>query len=462
MARKGNIEININKENPILTIIKNGKIPVVRVGIKGFQNYNQARYFEGKDREVALERGCFVSVVGIQGTFVSGGHYGEAIHIGYLEPYDEVFCTYTYHKTVFAFQSAKERFEQAKADYEEYMKGVKEKNYDTEDYDLFSEAIVDSRKIKKATVIEPNDFHILFHFCDDGVFRFYGAEDIFHHLLWEGKLKEEVMDHFSWEIKDCHHPYFGEIEVEDFMANCHYQKIVLEDIKNFYTKGSFIRTKEFYKELQDGLTEYAERIKKYDGEYGIFSRFSETSINLSFTEEKYSDKIRITASSDKDTVKLVHTKTPGWWRNDYTEEVIDDLVLNEDTILNKEYIQQLFIIVEKKTIFDECLGKFFKINYPKWLVTLDRFKRLYDSMNSLGNLITWSFNGKYCEIDIEREEEKNPFKFQYSLILKEGVLELYNPDTSESEFYNMENIPKYFDTTIFNIILETLKETWES
>ncbi len=101
MARKGEIIANIRKENPILTIINAGKIPVVRLGNTGFQNFKQDKYFSNycsgaysdkKSKE--NKRGCFVSLLGVQGNYVCGGHYGEAIHIGYLEPDDIVFSTH--------------------------------------------------------------------------------------------------------------------------------------------------------------------------------------------------------------------------------------------------------------------------------------------------------------------------------------------------------------------------------
>lgn len=38
MSKKETIEVNIKKENPLFTILKNGKIPVIGISNKGFTN----------------------------------------------------------------------------------------------------------------------------------------------------------------------------------------------------------------------------------------------------------------------------------------------------------------------------------------------------------------------------------------------------------------------------------------
>ena len=91
MAKKGTIKVDILKENPLLTILKNGKVPIVRIAKKGFQNYNQFRFFyeqidwdnNRKDfRKICKKsvddilngerpsKGCFVQIGGIQGQFI--------------------------------------------------------------------------------------------------------------------------------------------------------------------------------------------------------------------------------------------------------------------------------------------------------------------------------------------------------------------------------------------------------
>lgn len=105
MARKGEIVVDIRKENPLLKIVEAGKIPVVRLGNTGFQNFKQDRYFDNygngdfsDKKQEGNARGCFVSVLGVQGNYVCGGHYGEPVHIGYLEPDDVIFSTHFFRQ----------------------------------------------------------------------------------------------------------------------------------------------------------------------------------------------------------------------------------------------------------------------------------------------------------------------------------------------------------------------------
>ena len=98
MAKKNTLfKVDIREENPLKTILKNGKIPVVRVNKTGFQNYKQDGYRKSRENlfkdDLILKKGCFVHIGGIRGTYVSGAHYNENINIGYIEPNTEVFST---------------------------------------------------------------------------------------------------------------------------------------------------------------------------------------------------------------------------------------------------------------------------------------------------------------------------------------------------------------------------------
>lgn len=191
MAKKGDINLtleDIKKENPLITIIKKGKIPVIRFSNKGFQNYKQVNYFvEKEDSEITdlfYGRGCFVHIGGVQANSISCWHCKETLNIGYVEPKEKIYITYNANKndSSFKYMTAKERFNTSLDLYEkEYKKldGKYNSYLNLENFDFYTEAIVDSTRIKSVIKIEPKDFPILIKYCNDDYFKIYHIENLF-------------------------------------------------------------------------------------------------------------------------------------------------------------------------------------------------------------------------------------------------------------------------------------------
>lgn len=459
MARKGEIIANIRKENPILTIINAGKIPVVRLGNTGFQNFKQDKYFSNycsgaysdkKSKE--NKRGCFVSLLGVQGNYVCGGHYGEAIHIGYLEPDDIVFSTHFFDSRNKGYynQTAKERFESAKKDYETFQRGVEKKNWDPDDFDLYSEAIVDNKKIKKVTVIGPNEYQHMLPYCNDGMFKIFNAETIFYNIVWNGALDEEFVSHMHWTLSDCHHYFFKETEIYELIECPYYKETILEELINYYSTGNFKRGDDFYLKMQDALLEYADKMKIYYPNTAFKDNrmlfyVYKNDIGFYYEKQEWREDFKISASSNKETVALSIAKG-GYYDKNY-----ETIEFTEENILSKEYRHLLYNLVEMKQVFDDILGEFIKIKYPKWMQKLENFR------NFEKELAEWrAIKYLYDEKNHEIYFITNEFYYLYNMILDDGNIEISVEDGRE--YYNIENLPDGFNKFWLDIINDILSK----
>ncbi len=457
MARKGNIVVDIKKENPLLTIIKAGKIPVVRLATTGFQNFKQEHYFKhynggAYENKNFTGRGCFVSVLGVQGSYVCGGHWGEKIHIGYLEPDDIVFGTHSFYdnKHYYCYQTAKERFESAKNGYEKYQKGVEKKNWDPDDFDLYSEAIVDSKKIRKVMVIEPEEYQLMLPYCNDGMFKIFNANNIFYHMVWDQTLSDEFVTHMHWVLKDGHHFFYKETEIYSLLESSFYKSILMEELVHYYTNGTFIRTSDFYEKLQDAMLDYVQKAKNFYPSYdedAVFRSLRKDCIYLHYEENSWRDNYSVSAFSNLNEVTLSIAKSKYSYPKEY-----DNYKFTEENILSKKHRGCLYHLVELKNIFNECMGEFIKIDFPKWMHILETFKNLEDAIGK------WNISYTYDEKNHEILFDNGDFKFLYNLILLDGVVEVKEDD--ETQYYNLDKLPDNFNRFWLDIILETLT-IWE-
>lgn len=472
MARKGNIVVDIKKENPLLTIIKAGKIPVVRLAETGFQNFKQKRYFvRYKDGEYIdskcneTQKGCFVSVLGVQGNYVCGGHYGEAIHIGYLEPDETVFSTHTFtdKNGYYCEQTAKERFESAKNSYEVYQKGVNEENWDPDDFDLYSEAIVDSKTVRKALVIKPDEYQYLLPYCKDGMFRIFDESTIFYHMVWQqgmsGKTAEHMQkfaEHMHWTLDASHHFFFKDLEVYSLMESSYYKEMMLEEFVNFYSTETFLHTSDFWENFQNSFLEYVEKMKEYfpktyDEEAILRSLRKDCVYFYHHASVSYREKLSFSVNSESEEVNLAIRREKTY---SYDEE-IENLKFTEKNILSQKYRTYMYKLVDMKNVLIECMGKYRKIEFPRWMHILETFKKTEEALREW-KVLDYTYNEQYHEILIEKN---GSFKFLYNMVLLDGVIEIQEEDGSH--FYNLENLPETFDRFWLDIILEALK-IWES
>lgn len=463
MARKGTIVVDIKKENPLLTIIKAGKIPVVRLAEKGFQNYKQKSYFTNyKDGEYIdskcneTQEGCFVSLAGVQGNYVCGGHYGEAIHIGYLEPNDIVFSTHTFSNKngYYCELTAKERFEQIQDTYEVFQRGVKNDNWDPDDFDLYSEAIVDSKKIRKVMIIEPNEYQLMLPYCKDGLFRIFDEETIFHHMVWDNCVSEELASYMHWNLDANHHFFYKDVEIYSLMESKYYKELILEEVVQYYTNGSFIRDTDFYDRMQNAIVTYMENIRKFYPKNSfdddrMLRYFGKDYLRFYYEENNFQNDYSISADSQKEELSISIAK-----RKKYSyEKEYETIKLTEKNILSQEHRNKLYNLIEMKNIFVECLGEFVQVEFPRWMHILETFKKLEDKIQE------WHILYSYDEKNYEILFEKNDFRFLYNLILLDGVVE--TTEDGETQYYNLDKLPASFNRVWLDIILEILN-IWES
>lgn len=171
--KKPYIKINLDKENPLKTIAKMGKIPVIRRSNDGFHNYDQEEYFDhysARFKDTTPPKGCFCLLGGIFGHWVTGSHWKESLHIGYVEPDTPVVATYAFDdKLGWRWVTAKERYADAmKTFIHEFNCGINTQ-YDLEDFELSEEAIIDSKYITHVATIKYEDYYKLIRFSNDNM-----------------------------------------------------------------------------------------------------------------------------------------------------------------------------------------------------------------------------------------------------------------------------------------------------
>lgn len=465
MARKGNIVADIKKENPLLTIVKAGKIPVVRLATTGFQNFIQKNYFTNyRDGEYAdtvceeTRKGCFVSLAGVQGNYVCGAHYGESIHIGYLEPDDIVFSTHVLSgkNGYYCEQTAKERFEYIQETYKIFQKGVKEENWDPDDFDLYSEAIVDSKKVRKVMVIQPNEYHLLLPYCNDGLFRIFDVSNIFYHMVWDRTLSEEFASYMGWRLDDCHHFYYNDMEVYSLMENPYYKDSIFKELVYFYATGSFLHEKSYYDGLQSAMCNYCNKFwekygSMYYGKESVFRYFDNEKLHFHYEKDTWKEQYTISAFSNNDEVSLSILKS----RRYEQKKEYEYFKFTEKNIISQKYRHILYNLIEMKELFDECIGKYIHIENPKWMHVLNTFRKLEQRIGE------WGLVYFYDEVNHELTFNLDNFNFVYNLVLLDGVVETKVEDENGNCFYNLDNLPLGFNRFWLDIILEILT-LWES
>lgn len=477
MARKSNLfTIDVKKENPLITILRHGKIPVIRFANKGFQNYKQKGYCNS--REITgkkPEKGCFVLLGGVQGNYVTGGHWKENLNIGYIEPDEKIYATYSFgnrKNKSFTYITAKERFDDAKLSYELFAKVKEKKNYSFEDFDIYTEAIVDSTKIKKLTVLKPEEFEDLVPYANDKFFKLYDIESIFsciepyisqefwNHIAFPNAIKEIELyyesDNYKYNRLDYYPEYYEK-----------YQNLILKEFEHFYKTGSFLKEKSYYEKLKKAHYEWNEFVKTgfndvkdntynfyYDENVSWYSRKTNIAylingyifdknqfyLTLNFDPRNNKDKIKsISYNHQNNKISIVKAET-------IYGEVIDFLDITEKELLfcNKyRYLSYNFLLVIDK--FYSLFSEGYDLILPSWYKELKSFYELELFLTKY----EYSYLEEYNEFHIETET----FSLDYNIVLKDGILTIPN---SEKIYYNLENLPNNFDSTELHEILRPL------
>lgn len=483
MARKNTLfEVDITKENPLLTILKYGKIPVVRFSNKGFQNYKQEKYYKSRENLVkgnTLKRGCFVHMGGVQGAYVSGGHWKENLNIGYVEPNEIVYATYSFgnRKTkTFSFTTAKERFDDAIKSYQEFMKQKEIKNYSLEDFDIYVEAIVDSTKIKKVLTLEPKDFSLLIPFSNDNFYRIYDIENIFS--ATKQFISKEFWDYISFptaiedeELQWKDNDYsWGQLKYfSDFYEK--YGDKIIKEFEFYFKNNKFLKSKYYYKELKESFLESEKLVKNsnkllkenvfdflYDENDSMFNRNTNVAhnFNISIYDNKYFISLDFNSYSNPsridtitfnslDNIIRVTLRNEKYRYGDNKEPQYLYFDLDEKDIYSNKYRYYLYNFIFVFEEFYKIFHKFYNIIKPKWF---DRLKTFYEIELFLSKY-EYKFNDNYFEFYLKTNE----FILEYNIVLKDSIITIPN---SELLYYNLENIPKEFDKNELYKILKVL------
>lgn len=284
--KKPYIKIDMNKENPLITIVKAGKIPVIRRDKNGFKNYDQESYFNAKKEELGVDvtnypkTGCFCLLGGIFGNWVTGAHYKEPLNIGFIEPDTIVFSTYGYDKDCkWKYVPAKIRHMDAMREFiTSYNCGV-DTQYDTEDFEVSEEAIVDAKDITKVCTIDYDEYYKFINFGNDTMYSIFQKNNLFHTILYDlpvqfvKKYNVETLKDFHKRIllvdendKDSYLEWYNSLE------NC-----IAEDIRNFVVNKD--------KSIAYHTMAFADAIKSYP----LYNEKSRGAIGFGIIETYLSD-----------------------------------------------------------------------------------------------------------------------------------------------------------------------------
>lgn len=484
------IKVDIKKENPLKTIIKNGKIPVIRIAKEGFETHDQSKFNETYEEELngkKVPNGCFVHVGGIQARYVSGWHTQEPLHIGFLEPNTKVFVTYPASKNSkierFSFTTAKERLLDIEVGYEEQFPENTNHittNMPLEDFDLIAEAIVKGEDVTPVLVIEPKDFYLFLPYMDDKYLRLLCLDNIFSEVLVDDGLSPEFLSYIGEENYYNERDKFKETPIsydsdgnidyryfDDFFNyNDTFQKMILKEFESFYLKKYHVyssQTIKDYKETWKRFNDWKLESRKY--KHSLISKarinVAESYFDVYFSLNLYfgnnPDKIEsIDFNLSEKGLKVSISKENPKYKEEYyktfrdssyeikSPKYIHEELTVTDLMKNKYRIFMYDFLDIFEHYYNE-FSKFFDINEPDYF---DKFKKLEKVETELSEW-NYYFDDKYNIIQIKL----GFLNLEYDTVLKDVIVEI--PD-SEKIYYNVDNLPKDYDTELLNHFLSIL------
>lgn len=482
--------IDIKKENPLKTIIKNGKVPVVRIANDGFKTHDQTKFNESYKEELnglVIPDGCFVEVGGIQGRYVSGWHINEPLHIGFMEPDTNIFVTYPAAKKStlkkFSFTTAKERLSDIEIGYKESFPdeiSIITTDMPLEDFDLQTEAIVKAEDVTDVLTVYPKDFYLFLPYMNDGYLRLLCLDNIFTEVLTDNGLSSDFLSFIGEEnyytereqFKDTTISYDSDGNIDyryfdDFFNyNSTFQKMILKEFESFYLKKPHIYTSDTIKDFKETWKRFNKwKLESKKWKHCLISKakinISENyfkvffSLNLYFgnNPEKiesidfslYKGNLLINVCKENPKYKEEFYKT---FRNS-NYEIKEPKYIEENLTVNDLFKNKYrFFMYDFLSLFNyyyKEFSKFFEINIPDYFKNFEAFKQVED------NLSGWEyhFDDKYSIIKIKLGN----FGLEYDTILKDAVIEISD---DEKKYYNIDTLPKDYDTELLDYFLGIL------
>ena len=474
MATKNKLfEVDMKKENPLVTIISRGKIPVVQMSNHPFQNKKAEYWYKiydglGEDtikwrqeiikshREKGLTNITYCNIGGCLGHDFS--HWLcpiENLNIGYLEP-DEV----VYDETSKTYITAERKFRSIEKAWTSLLKKEHEEDlvygkwsYDNEHFADFQEVWCDSKHIKKVITIKVEDYLQLLPYVHDKYLSLSCLSDIFHavsnkigHPLlshldetnldeeWENKCKRD----FEKDESYGHQYYMFEYlwDYTEFYDG--YKRMVLAEFQNYYTGKPFKYEPGYFKKLKENISSFYSYLKNYK------TQDDRINLNYYWFGEQY---LNIQLSG--------YGKFIGIRFNHGTFEVYDLYYCTEGVFTKEKLFSNNYrlLMYEYLNIFDEfyqLFSQYDNIKYPDILKELKESKRYEDI-----------FKKEKYEYRINDDEwivefSGKGFKLSYDLRLKDAVIEIAVGD-NKKEYYNVECLPEEYRYVLLNRIIKTLK-----
>ena len=309
MARKNTLfDVDITEENPLITIVNHGKIPIVEMQNVQFRRFKAVSLFEKHDKwiEVCKKNGInyvtYCNIGGFHGVDFSHWMIMENINIGYVEP-----DTLVFDNTSGAVVTAKRKLQSVKNAWDSLLKKENENDiaygkwsWFTEHYADFQNVCVDIKAIKKVWTIPTTNFKSYLPYMKDGHLGIGCVNDLFHSLWNEELFDRDYLDHIDapnfyeeWNKKvdrDCSDGrYYVYYEFNhDFMEhNSEYQRRIFEELLNHYTGKSYLYTREYFQKYKSTSIKFHEYLKGWNAKDRNVTRGYNYGFNDWFFSENY-------------------------------------------------------------------------------------------------------------------------------------------------------------------------------
>lgn len=434
------IKVNLNTENPLKTILKNGFIPVVKRSKIGFKNTDVSSIFE--NNENSIKEGCRCFIGGING--YCENHWQDSnIYIGFVKKDTPVYSLTEKKKYI----TAQEKFNQNLFTYSLYYSN---RDYDLEEFDYDTLSFVDAKEISNVLVIEPKDFKHLVKYSNDEVLKILTLEEIFKINFYN---KQVPMDFFkcvnldSLTFNDLEHYLFYRYDsflfknILDsyFKYNCEKEYLIkinlkkyLDDKEEFFDwidayKDSFFKD---YKSIKDFSCTFSENYYAIQFKKNVRSFLSKT--------RREREIINYSISISENTFKfssIIKNK-------DFYDEF---KVLNEKEIFCKDSLECLFVFLEIFEKYKQTFYEYYNIYEPVWIERIKNLKNIYDTLKSMN--ILFNFNNDLSKLTIVINEE---ISLEYDFELKDFIVTI--KEEQETYYYNIDNIPEEFEIEKFLIL----------
>ena len=335
-----NFEYDLNTENPLVTILKNGLIPVVKVCYeredKGFENTSMFEFLErvnsncydfdsrNLDLEIIPDKGCFVYVGGIKGDDIIDSDI-LGFCIGGVYPTEEVLNICSINNSPLSKVNIYDKYKEL---YDYYLKNFKKDDIIVDnnsrkiaEIDKFSRVIIDSNKVCNGFFLGADEFYKLFDISFDGFLTLGPFNVLFESAFYEKGIPSKLL--FSWGVDL--YDYLDDskrYEVVDTICYKHlFKTVAIKSAKELINAGKVSTSlKDFKRELYSLINEKSDisitEISSYEDnniEIHIEAAFP-PSCGFGSIEKKY-----IFLNVDEEEIHLRYSKF-GYRRNsDYTE-----------------------------------------------------------------------------------------------------------------------------------------------